>query len=441
MLSSRRFRYALGGVGLLLLLTVVWVGYQVWQVNRDLNAAVNHGAAFQDAVAAGDAAAIDHELKALQEASAAAEERTSGPTWSVLTRLPVFGDDARGVRVVSQVVDDLATDGLEPLVAVQDQLGDLLPKDGKVPLEAVASLEEPVAQAEQAMNEADAELAREDSSGYTGRLKAKYRDLQEKVGNAADAMTSARIAVDVLPAMLGGEVEPRHYLLAFQNNAEVRGTGGLPGRGRGIERPGRRQARDPAATSPARRSAETPSHGPVPDGGGAGALRRRAGHLLPLDANMTPDVPRAAELMLARWEQRFPNKPVDGVLMVDAVAISYLLEATGPVRVGDVELTGDNVVEELLHKSYPACPDPAQPRRVLRGGPHRETFKRFTTTGVEDPGPVCSRRSGPRQRRAAGLRPLLLRRRAGSLRRHCDRRRSTDGRRCHDEFTGALRSP
>ena len=348
MLSSRRFRYALGGVGLLLLLTVVWVGYQVWQVNRDLNAAVNHGAAFQDAVAAGDAAAIDHELKALQEASAAAEERTSGPTWSVLTRLPVFGDDARGVRVVSQVVDDLATDGLEPLVAVQDQLGDLLPKDGKVPLEAVASLEEPVAQAEQAMNEADAELAREDSSGYTGRLKAKYRDLQEKVGNAADAMTSARIAVDVLPAMLGGEGE-RSYLLVFQNNAEIRATGGLPGSVALL------RASDGALSI--ERQVAIASFG------------RADAPVLPLtdaeqtlyddvpaaffqSANMTPDVPRAADLMRARWAEEFPNDEVDGVLLVDTVTLAYVLDATGPITVDGVELRGDNVVDELLHETY-----------------------------------------------------------------------------------------
>ena len=354
MLSSRRFRYALGGVGLLLLLTVVWVGYQVWQVNRDLNAAVDHAAAFQDAVAAGDGAAIDHELKALQDAGAAAEERTSGPTWSVLTRLPVFGDDARGIRVVSQVVDGLATDGLEPLVAVQDQLGDLLPQDGAVPLETVASLEEPVARAEQAMNDAEADLATEDPSGFTGRLKEKYRDLQENVGNASDAMTSARVAVDVLPAMLGQDGE-RDYLLVFQNNAEIRATGGLPGAVSLLHADDGRVEIARQATGGSFDRAETL---PLPLTEAETTLYDDVVGAYFLSSNMTPDVPRAADLWAARWQQVYPEDEIDGVLLVDTVALSYVLDATGPITVDGIELTSDNLVDELLHGAYLRLEDP-----------------------------------------------------------------------------------
>ena len=55
--------------------------------------------------------------------------------------------------------------------------------------------------------------------------------------------------------------------------------------------------------------------------------------------------------MKARWEQEYADR-IDGVFAVDPVALSYVLAGTGPVTVGEVELTADNVVDELLHNVY-----------------------------------------------------------------------------------------
>ena len=52
------------------------------------------------------------------------------------------------------------------------------------------------------------------------------------------------------------------------------------------------------------------------------------------DAGFTPDFPRSAELMAARWEEFTSGPELDGVLSLDPVAMSYLLEGTGPVTVG-----------------------------------------------------------------------------------------------------------
>ena len=41
-----------------------------------------------------------------------------------------------------------------------------------------------------------------------------------------------------------------------------------------------------------------------------------------------------------------------GVISLDVVAMSYLLEGVGPVQVGDVTLTSDNAVEMLLNRPY-----------------------------------------------------------------------------------------
>lgn len=379
MLSSRKFRAALGGVALLFVLAVAWCAWQAWQVNRDLQDAVDHADAFQAAVEAGDFAAVDTELAALQDASAAAADGTAGATWSFLATLPVVGDDARGVRLSSEVVRDLSEDGLEPLVAVQDRLDDLLPRDGAVPVDDIADLEEPVAQAERALDAAEERLAGEDSSGYVGRLKDRFDELEDQVAAASDAMASARIAVHLLPGMLGQDGQ-RNYLLVFQNNAEIRATGGLPGAVSLVSADRGALAITRQATGAQfGRAADAPLPPAAPE-------RRLYANVLTdyfLSSNMTPDVPRAAELWAARWTQEFPEDQVDGVLTLDTVALSYVLDATGPLEIDGIELTGDNVVDELLHNVYLRIEDPAE-QDAFFAAVATAAFERFTA-GATNP--------------------------------------------------------
>lgn len=379
MLSSRKFRAALGGVALLLLAAGAWCAWQAWQVSNDLEDAVNHADAFRAAVESGDPAAIEDELTALQQASAAAQDGTSGPTWSFLTALPVVGDDARGVRLVSDVVHDLSEDGLEPLVAVEERLDGLLPQDGSVPVDVIAELAEPVARAERALVAAEEWLAAEDSSGYAGRLADRFEELEAEVVAARDAMASARIAVDLLPGMLGQD-EPRDYLLVFQNNAEIRATGGLPGAVSLVHADRGALAITRQATGAQfGRAVDAPMSPTDPE-------RRLYANVLTdyfLSSNMTPDVPRAAELWAARWEQEYPEDRVDGVLTLDTVALSYVLGATGPLEVDGVELTGDNVVDELLHNVYLRIEDPAE-QDAFFAAVATAAFDRFTA-GATNP--------------------------------------------------------
>ncbi len=90
---------------LLLILGVVlvgalWVGWLAWRVNTDLNASVSDVERLQTALEAGDDAGVDEALEDLQDHSASAADRTDGLTWSLLTHLPHYGDDADGVRLV-----------------------------------------------------------------------------------------------------------------------------------------------------------------------------------------------------------------------------------------------------------------------------------------------------------------------------------------------------
>lgn len=364
---------------LLLILAAAYAVWLGWQVNRDLTSAAADVQRLQHAVETGDDAAADVALADLRTHSSSAAQRTGGVAWSLGGHLPVVGDDARGVRLVSRVVSDLSRGAIERLVGVNDDLEAVLPRNGRISIDAVASLQRPVAEGEEAFEEADRQLSAEDPSGYVDRLKLKYRDLAGGVSDAARVLDAANTALTVMPGMLGGE-GPRNYLLVFQNNAEIRSSGGLPGAVSLVHvDDGRVQmTRQVAANSLGETAtpvlpltaAERTIYGP------------QLGTYF-LDANFTPDFPRTADLMRTRWEQAYPRDPLDGVISLDPVALSYLLKATGPVMVRDVALTSDSAVDELLHNVYVRYEDPSAQDPWFRLVARRVFDK--VSSGVESP--------------------------------------------------------
>ena len=227
---SRRRVLLLSAGSLLLLLVVLGllVGWRAMQVNDSLQQAVRDAEALQTALESGEQEDIDGALSALQASAGESADLTDGPLWSLATWVPYAGDDASGVRTAARVVSDLADDGIGPLAETATELDRLLPKDGRVDTDAIRDLQQPVAIAAESLIQASEDLQAEDSSRYIDRFRVKYRELTSLVTDAAQAMDSAQVTVGLLPEVLGAE-ERRNYLLVFQNNAEIRATGGLPG--------------------------------------------------------------------------------------------------------------------------------------------------------------------------------------------------------------------
>jgi hypothetical protein len=89
------------------------------------------------------------------------------------------------------------------------------------------------------------------------------------------------------------------------------------------------------------------------------ALYEQKMALFPQNVNFTPDFPRSAELIRAMW-RRSTGQNVDGVVSVDPVALSYLLEGMGPVGLpGGEKLTAQHAVPLLLNEIYQRVPDPS----------------------------------------------------------------------------------
>ena len=153
-------------------------------------------------------------------------------------------------------------------------------------------------------------------------------------------------ASKAFPQILGFD-RPRRYLVAFQNSAEARGTGGILG-----------------AFAILRLDSAEPSIERV----GSNVLLQSQ-NALPIsmpqeflniygddpaiwqNSNMSPHFPYGAKLWLALWKKQF-GEDLDGVITVDPIVLSSILKATGPVVVRDRPITSENVVAETLSDSY-----------------------------------------------------------------------------------------
>ncbi|GAB1645872.1 DUF4012 domain-containing protein [Krasilnikovia sp. MM14-A1259] len=299
----------------------------------------------------GDVPAAQRILADLRTHAHAARSATEGPLWGLGSRLPRVGPDMAAVATVARVVDDLAEHGLPELLGLANAVDParLAPRNGTVRLAGLTPLTAQVDAAGGAVRSALDELSTIPTGRLAPQLSAAIAELRTGLERAAADIGTAARAIRLLPPMLGYG-GPRTYLILFQNLAEVRATGGMPGAFATVraDRGGMRVLRT-GATSSEMHAFYPPVARLDPD------LRGLYGDLpavYPADVNLTPDFPTAATLIREMYRQRTGLR-VDGVIAVDPVALSLILQATGPVPVrGGWTLTAGNAVRVLLSDVY-----------------------------------------------------------------------------------------
>lgn len=332
----------------------------------------------QSRTALGDVAAaladadIDRAAAQLAQADAAlaqARSRSGGPLWSIASVIPVAGDSidvVRSVVAVGSAAVDIAA------VAVHNG-GDLLAngldirmQDGQIDLsifdDATAILDAmPV---ERLRGAHDTLVAIEPrwapDEVIEGRLDALA--MTEEVLTLVDR---AQSVLAVMPSFLGAD-EPRRYFLGVQTPAEARGTGGLIGFwavlqvDNGHISMGQSSTYDPfdeiVEEDEAAVEVEGEGESSVTSQPVSGDIRSlvgdpddrvsvtpefeaRYGHVnasgMWANVNVHPDLPTTAQVMIDLFEHR-TSEQVDGVILIDPVAMQFLLEATQhPIDVPD----------------------------------------------------------------------------------------------------------
>jgi len=335
----------------LLLAAGAWFGVQARQVRADLQAAERLADLVEQQAREGTAG----DLRPLQRRANAAAETTDSLLWRAASHLPVVGGDVQEVRRSASAVRELS-DRAAPALVQALRRTDGLMRGGRVDLGALGALEADVAQAHRVVLQVRRDLR--DATGHdavtrhTGRLREQVADLDEALATAARVLAPAR-------GMLGDD-GPRRYLVAVQNNAEARATGGLVGIVAVVR--AERGRLDLVRTV----TDDALVHAPRPVASDPAAARTWTGMgstLAWFDANLTPHVPDAARNLAGLWRAQTGER-LDGVVLLDAVVLQHLL--VKPVRLGATTLSKDDVVDWVARREYVEHPDPAARKAHLR---------------------------------------------------------------------------
>lgn len=276
----------------------------------------------------------------------AAEHDTHDPVWFLASWLP----PVKTIRGLASATDDLASAALPNVVSVGTTIE---PAKLRVGPSRIALA--PLRSAVPALSAADVALvrARDEVAGLPGGW-GLLGDVRDKVlseltslsGSIDDASRFARIG----PAMLG-EHGTRRYFVGIENNAEVRGTGGLVaaysivtadhGRIRVVARGNDSALHDspkPVTALPA---------------GYAAVYGEQHSAQQWITSNLSPDFPLAARIWTKLWERQ-SGEHVDGAFGVDPYALAGMLGATGPVTVPGYPGTysGDNLAQFIESGEY-----------------------------------------------------------------------------------------
>ncbi|WP_433240155.1 DUF4012 domain-containing protein [Streptosporangium sp. CA-135522] len=310
-----------------------------------------------------DPALMAGALADAQRHAAEARRLTGGPDWSVIAYAPVVGDGATTVRGLAESAAEL-TDVLAavqrvgaPFITATTHSLNRLPRT-LADLDAAAPV----------LDDAATRLARVSSrladtpadTGVGPLDQARGTALQE-VDRLRGWLGDAANAAALLPPMLGRD-GPRHYFLAFQTNAEARGTGGLVG-AFGILQADHGQVDIRRLSSDSGLGA---SSVPIVDHGPGYRARYgpSAAKLLSI-SNLSPHFPYAAATWTGLWEQQ-TRRRLDGALATDPVGLSYLLQVIGPVTLpGGEVVTAENVVDLTERTAYARYTDPVARKRFL----------------------------------------------------------------------------
>jgi hypothetical protein len=344
-------------VGLVVLLVLVFA-YQATRTALALNRAKGDAAVLTGQVNSDDVAGARKTLRDLTHQAAVAHDHSGNVLWAAASKVPWIGGDLHAIREASSALESTSRLALPDALGIYESVEKqhLRDADGKFNTAAIARLAPRFAALESHITPA----ARKVDAVDPGSLKLPAvrdatRSFQTQLDSLVTLAGAGRTATRILPAMLGGQ-GPRTYLLVEQNNAEIRATGGLPGSFTLITaRDGRislgRQLSD--ADFP-----ELPS-GILPQTAGERALYT---DLMVRDvraSNDTPSFPRAAQIIEAMYQKKYGSH-LDGIVFLDPIVLSALLQATGPISADGETFHADDVVRKLLNTVYLRFPQGAQ---------------------------------------------------------------------------------
>lgn len=349
--------------GFALLSTAALVGIAVLQglgIKDDLSVIAADSKQFLAVAKTGDEKAMTSLLSKESATITQAITTTEGFPWQFASSLPFVGENFRSINVTLKAAEILVTDVAKPAVPVISKslsAGGLIVNGGI----NTALLNEAWTLLGDTSPSID--RAKKLVSGiHSEQLVPQIRGGIDKVSSAIVQLSSiAEIAQNYenpLNSLLGVTGE-RNYLLVFQNPAEMRPLGGLPG---AIALLNVTNGSINLVThTSASKSIYTPLTGDeyAPADSTKEMLFHENANRIMAQAMNTASYSEAASRVKGHWERTFGDY-ISGVISIDPVALGYLMNAIGPITLdsGGV-LDQNNMAPYLLNEVYKTVDDNA----------------------------------------------------------------------------------
>jgi hypothetical protein len=277
-----------------------------------------------------------------------AHNDTSGTLFGIASAVPFLGrplGDERTIAQASQEISDRVVPALIDASRILDS-GTLRRADGSVNLAPIIDVAPSLRLANTQMQDALAKIEHLPSSSWLPAADKARSAAVSGLTPLANTIDSVSVVADTVPSLFGA-YGTQSYIVTFENEAELRGTGGLPGAF----------------------AIMTAKHGKLsftrfePDSTLVGV---KSGLNLGTDfnetydaadvtgdyrdANVSPNFPYAARIWIAEWKAK-TGQSLTGAVTIDPTALSYLLGVTGPAQLADgTEVTSSNV-EQLTQQT------------------------------------------------------------------------------------------
>ncbi len=316
---------------------VTLLAWDLWRIRTELEA----GREALDGLTLDAAATVG--LTELAEDAAghldtAADRAHGSLPLKVLRVLPVLGDQIDGIRRMADVTADLGRSGATAARHVDQEL-----QHAGEPAGRVALLDAALGEVDRIAAELqDVELGRPDS--LLPPLRKAHDELADSIVHARKKLEDARRQLTPVRDLLMG---PSSFLLLAANNAEMAGGAGL-------------------ALSA---GLLTFDHGEIELGEVVQAGDLRLDHSVPVPGDLAAIYQPTGVGIDLRSTTRSPNLPLmgpvaaammaehglvdlDGVLVVDAVALADVMRVSGGVEVGGEAVDASTVLAKVLHDNY-----------------------------------------------------------------------------------------
>ena len=394
----RRTGYVLLFAGALIVLAGAWLAVTGLMARRELSSVRAEVRTLRTQISADDLSGARETARQLSRHADRAHELTTGPIWALAAGVPAGGEPLRTIRGVTSSVDLLSRNALPQLVSASRQIDPSTVRnaDGTINLARIASVAPQLNRASTTMAAATAAVSGLPARTWLPTVDRARSDLLSQLIGLNHTVRSADLAARIAPSMLG-QSGPKTYFMSFESEAELRGSGGLPGAFAIVRA-------DHGKLSFVRFNTDT-SLGRTTSGAelgaqfdqlyaGASATQEYA------DSNVSPNFPYAAQIWVAMW-RKYSGQRLDGALAIDPTALSYLLRVTGPVTLADGSKVSSGNVVALTQQTVYATFANSKKRKAYQLGIARALSQHLLDPKVNSTALV--RAAG----RAAGQRRLL----------------------------------